>query len=399
MMNRTSIFSVIVLAIILTIPSAYCNPIYSSNGIGLVIPDNYGRSRGMGGSGIADGDGMNVLRGNPALLGSFQKHSLSVGLSHDRNTAYIGESDQPDYAKTNPDMFKLVLPIAKGFVFGWGLSPYSRTDSVIDVSPDDYKEVVTFTGGINVSSVGLAGSYKDFLKFGLALNYNFGTITEEWEQTFPDNDDLFESTSYIYRKYKGYSTTVGFLARVFDNTYFGGSYTGKSDLDLSVNIRPGDYYNPERLYDKKTVSLPATWRMGITSSFAKSMTASMDVSFLEWENAANTSKQKEMYNDTYSVGAGVRLNPSKSLQAPFYRKLPVSAGFKFGTMYYKSGIEGEKAKPVFEKAVTMGIEFPFQEDIASLITSFELGTRGDKDKNGWEETYIGIGILLIGTIK
>ena len=47
----------------------------------------------------------------------------------------------------------------------------------------------------------------------------------------------------------------------------------------------------------------------------------------------------------------------------------------------------------------MGIEFPFKEDLASLITSFEFGTRGDKGKNGWDETYMGIEFLLIGTIK
>ena len=69
---------------------------------------------------------------------------------------------------------------------------------------------------------------------------------------------------------------------------------------------------------------------------------------------------------------------------------------KFGTLYYKSYPE---VNSVFERAVTAGIEFPFKENVGSIMTSFELGTRGDKDRNGWDETYMSIGIMLIGVIK
>ena len=54
-----------------------CGSPYAANGIGNVIADDYGRSRGMGGAGIANSDGMNILRDNPALIAAFDKFSFS----------------------------------------------------------------------------------------------------------------------------------------------------------------------------------------------------------------------------------------------------------------------------------------------------------------------------------
>ena len=392
--SRTLLF--LLAAWIVSLSAGRCNPIYSANGIGMVIPDDAGRPKGMGGAGIADDDGKNLLRENPALLSSFTNHSFSVGVSYRRNTAFTGGADSPDYARTTPDKIKIVLPIVKGVVIGWGLSPYSENDSVIEFRGEGYREIMKSKGGINVSSFGIAGSYKDILRLGVSMNYNFGMIQEEWERSFPDDAEFHTITNYVNRKYKGYSTTVGLVARVFSGTSIGVGYTTESDMDLAVHVIPADYYNPEQVYKKTTVSLPSRWRFGITSAFTDIMTASMDVSLSQWEKAARTVKQKEMYTDTRHFGAGLRFNPSRSFNAPFYRKYSVSAGFKLGNLYYKSY---PKVDTVFEKAVTFGIEFPFIENMASLITSFEFGTRGDKSKNGWDESYASIGILLIGMIK
>jgi len=375
---------------------ALSSPIYSPNGIGLLIPYEYGMVRGMGGAGIANDSGKTFIRENPALLASVKQHTYSFGASYDRNTAYTLGSDNPVFAKTRLELMTLMIPLAKGIVFGWGLSPLSRTDSVIDFTGEDYTDRIEFTGGLNVSTVGIAGSYRDFIRFGLAFNYNFGMIQEKWTRDFIFDDDLFETSDAIKSKYKGYSTTVGVLARVYRNTTVGLGYTGKTNLKLAVHVLPGHYSNPEQLYDKMNYSLPSSWRFGVTTVIKRRVTASMDLSLAQWEDAMKTSREKEMYTNTYRFGAGVRLNPSQEPGASFIAKTPVSVGFKFGTMYYKSY---PKVDTVFERAVTLGIELPFQENIASLITSFEIGTRGDKSKNGWDEIYTSIGLLLVGTIK
>ena len=393
---RLVIVSFIAAFLISGISPGLCSPIYSSNGIGQIVHDEAGRPKTMGGAGIANDDGKNVLRGNPALLSSFKGHSYSFGATYDKNTAFFGGKENPEYAKTNPDMFKFVVPVAKGIVAGWGLTPFSRAESIIGFTHKDYTDKLTFTGGINVSSISIAGSYRDFIRFGISYNYYFGMIEEKWERTFTNNDGLYEPIDSIKRKYKGSGTTVGILVHLLKNTSVGIGYTGKSDLDKTVRVRPGNYSNPETNYDTGKVSLPARWRFGVSSVFRRRFTACMDISLAQWEKAAITPTEKEMYTNTYRFGAGVRYEPAQTPEKSIYKKLPISAGFKFGTMYYKSHPEVET---VFEKAVTFGIELPFKENVASLITSFEFGTRGDKSKNGWDETYTSIGLLLIGTIK
>ena len=122
----------------------------------------------------------------------------------------------------------------------------------------------------------------------------------------------------------------------------------------------------------------------------------MDLTFSKWEDAAREKKEKEMYSDTYRFGAGISYLPSTRTTAKYYLKLPLLVGYRFGTVNYKSY---PKEGTVFERAVTFGIEFPFLQDIGSIVTSFEYGFRGDINKNGWDEKFFGTGISLITKMK
>ena len=103
-----------------------------------------------------------------------------------------------------------------------------------------------------------------------------------------------------------------------------------------------------------------------------------------------------MYSNSVRYGGGLRFTPSTRINAPFYLKLPISAGFKAGTLYYNSYPLIESVK---EKSFTMGIEIPFGKGTGRLYNSIEYGIRGDKSKNGWEETFFRYGISFIGSIK
>ncbi|MFC1693328.1 hypothetical protein ACFL1R_07480 [Candidatus Latescibacterota bacterium] len=393
------VFSYALIALVMLVPGGRCNPIYSANGIGIIIQDEGGRSSGMGGAGIAYDDGNNLLRGNPALLSSFKDFTYFLGAYYDHNTAFTGGSESPTFAKTTPHLLKLVIPLYSGIVIGWGMTPYSKTDSVIEFESGDkeeYTDKLISSGGINISSVSIAGSYRDIIRLGFSLNYNFGVIKEEWSRAFSLTDNIHNSTYFINKKYKGYSTTFGMIARVFKQTRVGIGYTGKADLEKSVHVRPGDSDNPEKIYPPKTVSIPTIWRFGITSGFGQNITASIDYSRAGWEQAAHGLKEKEMYNNTYDFCAGIRVIPSQDIYASYFTKLPISAGFRAGTVYYKSY---PKTDIIAEKAVTFGIEFPLREDSGSIITTFEIGTRGEKGKNGWDETFTRIGLVLIGKVK
>ena len=160
--------------------------------------------------------------------------------------------------------------------------------------------------------------------------------------------------------------------------------------------KQSNVFSEEKIYRMTTISLPSQWRFGVASHFGKRLSASMDISSVQWEDAARTLKEKEMYSNTYYFGTGVRFIPSTALGASYLKTLPISAGFKMGTLYYKSY---PLIDSVFEKAVTAGIELPLKDNNGTVIMSYEFGTRGDKGKNGWDETYMSIGLSLIGIIK
>ena len=109
-MRRLVKISVLLSALVCFPHDARCGSPYAANGLGTIIPDDVGRSRSLGSAGIALGDGVNMMRGNPALPATFSNHSYSISMLYDRTKTFTGGSDQPTYAKTKPI---LVLPIRK----------------------------------------------------------------------------------------------------------------------------------------------------------------------------------------------------------------------------------------------------------------------------------------------
>ena len=375
---------------------AQASPIYSSNGVGALQPDEIGWTKAMGGAGIANADGENTMLRNPALMAAFTRYTFSFGINHARNTTFSGDSSAPGFAQTNVEHFKMVLPVRKGFALGWTVAPLSRSNSVIEFSGDGFTDEVVYTGGINVSSVSFAGSFRDFLRMGASINYNFGTVEQGWERGF-GTEGLYDSLDFIKSKYKGYNYTFGVITKIMYDTSFALAYNTKSDLDHSLRIKPGGYSNPESVLATGTARIPESMTAGLSRAFGK-FTANADFSMSKWEDAAITDLERVMYTDTNYFTCGIKYTPVNRLGTalPFYRKIPLAVGFKTGNLYYKSF---PKVDTVTETAVTFGFGIPFLDDEASLVTSIEIGSRGDKGKNGWEESYINVGFLVSGLIK
>lgn len=400
-MNRAGKYSLFIWVVFFAASTfAYCGSPYSANGIGTLIPDDYGRSRGMGGAGIANTGEMNLLRDNPALLSTFSSFSFSAGASYDRTNTYLGGDEQPTYAKTNLNMIKVVLPTWKNVVFGWGLTPYSRSDCNI-AFPEEEGDISTLdtmksTGGINVSSAAFAWSFREILSLGVSFDYYFGMIEEDWVREFPDTDDYYDSYTYIKRKYRGYGQTYGMLLHVSEKMSLGLGYVTKSTVSYDKSVLMGSLTSPETLLESIDISLPETWRFGVYSKLRERLEAGLDISLSNWKDAATTDTEKEMYSDTYRIGGGIRYTPSTRINAPYYMTLPVSLGFRMGTLYYKSY---PVIDTIEEKAVTAGIEFPLRSNTGVLALTFEYGIRGEKSKNGWDEDFFSFGLALSGKIR
>ena len=398
-MVRSVAVSLLLFVVLLFPGEAYCGSPYSAGGLGFIIPDETGFSQAIGGAGTAVGNGVNMMRGNPALLGTFKIPTYSLATHYDNIQTDIDNPDKPVYAKLNLSLIKFVLPLGKGIVMGWGLSPYSRTDVTINISSnpgDIFQDKMKSSGGINVSTFGLSSSIRNRVFFGASVNYYFGVIAENWTRTFPDNPEMHGKTDYLNRKFSGYSASAGILVNPFKRVFLGAGYTTKADVDMNIVLHAGSSLDPEVPVTTRKVNLPSTLRLGISSRFTDRVIAAFDYTVEWWEDAAVTPRDKLMYSDSMRYGGGLRFTPSARINAPFYLKLPISAGFKAGTLYYNSYPLIESVK---EKSLTLGIEIPFGGGTGRLYNSFEYGIRGDKSKNGWEETFFRYGLSFIGIIK
>ncbi|MHB9029232.1 MAG: outer membrane protein transport protein [Candidatus Latescibacterota bacterium] len=399
MIRYTRISQTILVIMLISAAAAWCaGTPYGANGLGTYMEDNTGRSRGMGGSGAASLDGLSLLRSNPALLSTFDRPFYGIGMLYTRSSTATGKSGTLTFARTDPSLIRFVLPMGGKVFFGWGVAPFTRADAKMEipVQPGDtFTDTMTSSGGVNVTSFELAAKYK-MISAGTALNYYFGSAQEEWRRDFHGAENVNNSTDYLRKQYGGYGATVGILARLPRDTSVGIGYTTPTSMDVSIHVRPGNSTNTELLQEKVKADLPGNWRLGVASRLSRQFSVSADFTRAEWSKAARTDKEKRMYNDTYTFGAGVRYIPSTSPTAKYLSTIPLSAGFRMGSLYYKSY---PKVDAVREAALTFGVEFPFMNGAGGLITSWEIGKRGDKAKNGWDETFFNIGISLAGGIK
>jgi hypothetical protein len=398
MIGKRIFVPVCAVLLVLGAHDARCGTPVSANGFGAEAADNYGRSRGMGGAGLAADDGWSMLRGNPALISTFKKPIYGIGFIFNRiDTKPAGESSLT-FARTDPNYVKLVLPLYKGIALGWNLSPVTLTGVKLAMpsSPGDtFTDTVDISGGLNVSSFELAGGYKA-VRAGVSLDYYFGTMEEQWTRDFHGAAGVNNSLSFLEREYKGYGVTVGGLAKVTRRVSLGFGYSKPTLLDRSIHFKPGSQDAADILIGQDHPRLPAVWRFGTYSTLSENLTCAADVVLSRWTDEARTDHEKLMYTDTAMFGGGFRYIPSVRSLADYVSTIPLSAGFRAGNLYYRSW---PKIGIVREMALTFGVELPFRGGGGGLVTSFEIGKRGSTSSNGWDETFANIGVSLQGAIK
>ena len=373
---------------------------YMANGIGYQAATDNGPARGMGGAGLANPNGLNLLTGNPALLAGTAKSTLLFGASNNLTRTTIDGAGTESFSRTDMDLLMFALPVTRGIVVGWNLSPYSRTDGSMILSRVENGTAIdddaNITGGISTSHAGIAWGWRDRIRVGYSMNYHFGAIQEEWTRRFPNNPELVPSLYYLKRKYSGYSHSIGMVASFGPYLSVGAGYTTPATLDRKDYVVIGSLANDDLLQGKGTSKLPESIQFGLYSNPSGTLGMALDTAFERWEDATVTQTERDQYANTFRVAAGIRYQQSTRDTDPYYRKIPLSAGVRYRTLYYRSS--APSADTVSERAFTLGAEFPLKNEVGYLVTSLEAGTRGDQQTNGWHDTFVGFNIALIGSL-
>lgn len=371
---------------------------YTSNGLGYETAVDNGPARGMGGVGIADINGYTLLGGNPALLAGVTRSTLVFGASNNFVSTSVDAGSEQS-ARTDADILSFAFPVGRRIVIGWGLRPFSRANASIALDHvqdgQHLRDTVDVTGGITTSATSIAGSISDRIRFGYSMNYHFGTIQEEWHRTFPDNSQLLPTAFFLKRKYSGYSHSFGTVASFGKLLSVGVGYTTGSSLEQKDDVVLTDMSNPDIHAGRRSANLPRILQFGVFSNLNDRMGVGLDAAFENWKDAAVTAQEREQYTNTVRIGAGFRYRPNAEDTAPYYQKIPLTAGLRYRTLYYKSH---PVVDVVRETVLTAGAEFPLKSNLGILAASVEAGIRGDKQANGFRESIFGFNIALIGNM-
>ena len=397
---RQVIISLLVLGLAWSPSAAWCGTTPMANGLGFEVADDVGTARAMGGVGIANADGINLLRGNPALISAVSRYTFGFGASYISTDTKISGTGSDTNGLTDSEMLMIAVPVTRGIVIGWGLRPFTRTNVHIKSSDiqngEQTTDTISITGGINTSSSSIAWSYRGLFRIGYSMNYHFGTTQEEWSRTFPGNDGLIPTSYYLKKRYGGYSHTLGAIASIGDIVSLGFGYTTETTLTNDNFVVPNSLENDNIRLDKESVKLPAQVRFGMFAQLNENLGGGIDITYEPWEDAALSLKEQRQYSDVIRIGTGFRFVPGTRQTDPYWKRMPISVGLKYATLYYKSY---PVVDAIVEKAFTCGIELPFKNEIGSLATSLEVGTRGTQNANGWSETYMGFSLSLIGRMQ
>ncbi len=322
----------------------------------------------MGGTGTAlyRGGMSNIF--NPAFLAVEKSNRLDAGLSLDQEhedrfqplfdtfDSYVADtaiaSNRHHYWQTG---FGLVLHDTQaGLPLSIGLSladryPYSYTFDEEVRNPDpsgtpDYprdsileNRTRKVTGTLRAASLGLAADVVDWLSFGAAVHYAFGTRTETRNQAFYTGDQNGINGKYEFDM-SGVNFTVGLRGKVSERIELGVAYesplTASGDANWNYSeifSDPADNVVEEEVFPDSYYRYPQIIRGGITfyprTDPRTVFTAELE--YIPWEKFENSRLLANGESPWLEKTVDVRIG----LEHTFYNGIPVRFGFRHFTSY------------------------------------------------------------------
>ena len=384
------IIPVISTLLIVNLSVSVAQSVYSGQGIGEIRPVPNARSLGMGGTGIAFRDSLELLTMNPALPAAVTKTTISISGGYqwvlvEDNSA----SDPRDYAGF--EGIAIAIPVYRTWTLSAGIDPFTiaRTNWFWkrQFGSDTYEERYQVSGGISRGLIGVAFSPRPNVLLGVGTRVLFGTI----DQTSTLN---FVSSSYRDAQYTNQlnsmsmGVTGGAVWEFYRHWSVGAFYWAKQQGDGSVDF---SYLDSDSIRSTEgTVDFPATLGVGLSGYLKPRIRVSGDLMWTNWEDSQVILGSQLPVTDTYRISAGAEIQPLFSEMEAFYNRLYYRLGFSTENNY----IENPSGQSPRTSLVTAGLGIPLKEPDRRLDVAFYWGIRGNVADFGVKETLFGISLTL-----
>ena len=402
-MAKLKIVSLLVLGLVLHSQwssAQQSNSPYSYLGIGEAVTEAGSVNYMMGGLGVANASGLYINNLNPALLARNRYTLFEMGV----NTEVKGlqsSSKRSNTTRGTIGPISLALPVSSRWTMLLGLRPSTNVDySTFAVNKLDLlgKDSTTISyngsGGLNKAVWSNGVRLNKNVYVGLETSYTFGVINNDiTTQNYSDGQNyqikLADRTNYS-----------GFIFKL------GGAWRPKISKEYFLNIAATADFSQTlkakslrqfRTFDASGitainadtltqttghVTLPSTYRLGISLEKPGQLNVSLDYSMTKWTAFRNIEGNSEKLVDASTIAFGAEYIPDFEAISGYFNHVVYRVGASYTqSPYTVTGTAGAK-----DYNFSVGASFPMRT-ISYLNVAFVHGKRGTLATNGIEEVY------------
>ena len=391
------------------------NSPYSRVGLGEYTGNTGGvRQMGMGGTGLAAPNAVNVNELNPALLYYTSRTTFEAGFNGQYSTVQNARSANRSGSGTL-GYLALSVPLGPKWAAAVGLKPVSSVDYESNILqevagpqvPTQSLKQYKGTGGVSEAYLGQGFRLTKKLTVGFTAAYVFGVVDETTGtavQTLNGTDPLVNSVDRLHTRYSDFAFRAGAhyrqkvgktlnlnLAGVHS---FGHNLNGQQTLTKELERADGTLIGPPFIErdGRGRTSVPALTQAGLSLDNDKNWSLNLDAARQDWSKFTSFGTAGTPLSNTLRFGLGGEFTPDPGSVEHYFRRVSYRAGLRLAQLPYQPG-----GKMLYDRAVSWGFAFPLPTATPLESTMFSLGftygVRGNTDllsagASNVRETYI-----------
>ncbi|MDT8435509.1 MAG: hypothetical protein RRA92_02020 [Gemmatimonadota bacterium] len=368
-------------------PTAAAQTPITSLGLGYTVPALDARAAALGGSGLGLAGG-SLGSANPADLLAFSR--LTVGLTFAPEDVEVdGPAGSVNTGRSRVPLLRIVLPrdewrLALGFTSeldqDWSATFQDTIRTEFGTFPFDERREQD--GGVSAVNLAVA---RNFGPVGLGVEGSIFTgnlrqdFTRSFEPSIEDLTTIATSSGEARFRYTGLRLRGGAVLSPRPGLRLSGLVSVAGDLEVERDTLEG-IARPEAEF-----SMPVEWAVGGSYRATPRLLVNAGLGWAGWSDSADQFAALDA-DDAWWFGAGVEYTGARLLGLG----VPLRGGIRRRDLPFHSAGTSQ----LRETALTLGAGIAVAEDLARFDLSLELGSRGDLQDSGVEESFTRFSVSI-----
>ncbi len=367
---------------------------YSIFGPGEMVSKGFGRSIGMGRSGIAIASDNRLNNLNPASYAGIGKQHFILEIGVDgKLSALDSRNNRLSGFNANMRYLALGLHIADWWATSVGISPYSTvgysisTRNHLEGSSDTYNTTFIGSGGITLAYWSNAVRILKNLSLGINTSFLFGPLSQEEKIQLSNIGTGYTIThdDYLHSFYFDWGAQYQFRIKNW-NYSLGAIYATRQSLrsTFSTTVQDANFNIINADEGKNsTMKIPSNLGFGVAVSKPGRFTFAADYQIQKWAGLKYPTMPGN-FSDARSFSAGIELRPWKeSISNHFFQNCSYRIGGNYNLSYLTFG-----SNQITGFGLNLGIGMPFRNQESTINLAMEAGKTGTTRNYLVEENFL-----------